>query len=246
MSLCYGQAPRRIETRRAVPARAMRSVDETQLSDDELFGEISRRRAAGEDSRALLGTLCERWRSPAISVVRKIQASYLRGSPEDGPELFQEAVGRLISRGLDQYRGVSEQLPGKAASPKTFFLRIVKHLAIDRYRRDREDLERPREDDEDSGSEPVHQISRAITAAEESERRTEASEEYWAAFERLREEHPNEATAWDLYHHQDVDDHTECARLLGITVVNSYKRVSRAQAYLRLYLLETREKEETL
>ncbi len=31
--------------------------------------------------------------------------------------------------------------------------------------------------------------------------------------------------------------------MLGITVVNSYKRVSRAQAWLKLYVLEAREKE---
>ena len=49
---------------------------------------------------------------------------------------------------------------------------------------------------------------------------------------------PNEAAAWDAYHHQDLEDHETCAKKLGITVANSYKRVSRAQAYLRLYLQE--------
>ena len=43
-----------------------------------------------------------------------------------------------------------------------------------------------------------------------------------------------------------MDDHNEVARVLGITVVNSYKRVSRAQAYLKLYLLESRGKDEGL
>jgi len=38
-----------------------------------------------------------------------------------------------------------------------------------------------------------------------------------------------------------VEDHEECARLLNITVANSYKRVSRAQAYLKLYLLELKQ-----
>jgi RNA polymerase sigma-70 factor (ECF subfamily) len=60
----------------------------------------------------------------------------------------------------------------------------------------------------------------------------------------LKDEHPNEAAAWDLYHHQDMDDHTEVARILGITVVNSYKRVSRAQAWLKLYVLEARKRDE--
>src|SRR4051812_41262473 len=102
MSLCYGPIARRIEPRQA--ASASRTVRMSGgLSDDELFAEVARRRAAGEDFRAPLGELCERWRSPAYSVVRKIQASYLRGSPDDGPELFQEAVGKLIARGLDQY-----------------------------------------------------------------------------------------------------------------------------------------------
>ena len=73
----------------------------------------------------------------------------------------------------------------------------------------------------------------------------EANEEYWAAFRRLEAEHPNEATAWDLYHHQDLDDHEEVARRLGITVVNSYKRVSRAQAWLKSYVIEARKEEES-
>ncbi len=242
MSLCYGPAARRIETRRA--ATASRPMRSQALSDDELYAEVTRRRAAGEDFGPLLGELVERWRPSALTVVRKIQGSYLRGSPDDGFEIFQEAVGRLIARGLDQYRGVSEQLPGKGATPKTFFLRIVKHLAIDRYRRSREDLAGPVIDG-DEPAEPRHEVARAVAAAEHAQSRAEASEEYWAAFRRLREEHPNEATAWDLYHHQDVDDHAECARVLQITVVNSYKRVSRAQAYLKLYLLEQRSMEES-
>jgi RNA polymerase sigma-70 factor (ECF subfamily) len=74
----------------------------------------------------------------------------------------------------------------------------------------------------------------------------EASQEYWAAWARLQVEHPNEAAAWDLYHHQDLDDHEEVSKALGITVVNSYKRVSRAQAWLKLYILEARKREEGL
>jgi RNA polymerase sigma-70 factor (ECF subfamily) len=70
------------------------------------------------------------------------------------------------------------------------------------------------------------------------EERAEAAELYWAAYRRLQREHLNEASAWDLYHHQDLDDHQEVAKRLGITVTNLYKRVSRAQAYLKAYLLE--------
>ena len=65
----------------------------------------------------------------------------MRGSPDDADEIFQDAVAKFMAKGLDQFRGVSEQVPGKAASPKTFFLRIVKHCAIDRYRRQREELD---------------------------------------------------------------------------------------------------------
>src|SRR5262249_19135577 len=108
-----------------------------QLDDDALFAEVLRRRVAAkqgppsapsEDLGVPLGALCERWRKPAFFVIKKIQASHGRGSPDDEPELFQEAVRKLLDRGLDQYRGVSEQVPGKSASPKTFFLRIVKHV----------------------------------------------------------------------------------------------------------------------
>lgn len=215
------------------------------LTDDELYAEIVRRRTAGEDHRALLGELVERWREPSVTVVRRVQGAFVRGSPDDADEIFQDAVGKLIARGLDQFRGISERLPGKAASPRTFFLRIVKHCAIDRYRRQREDLDpgAPGGED-DEPAESRHENQRAVAENNARSARKDASEEYWAAFGRLQTEHPNEASAWDLYHHQDVDDHQECARLLGITVANSYKRVSRAQAWLKLYLLEAREKDE--
>ena len=214
------------------------------LTDDELFAEITSRRAKGETFNKPLGELVERWRSPSATVVRRVQGAFMRGSPDDADEVFQDAVGKFLSRGLDQFRGVSEQVPGKAASPKTFFLRIVKHCAIDRYRRQREDLASGPRDGEDEVSEPAHEVARSVTAADAKASAGEAREEYWIAFRRLLDEHPNEAAAWDLYHHQDMDDHNEVARILGITVVNSYKRVSRAQAYLKLYLLEVRGQEE--
>lgn len=215
-----------------------------QLTDDDLFAEVVRRRARGEDFRPPLGELVERWREPAYAVVRRVQGSFLKGSPDEQGDVFQDAVGKLVARGLDQFRGVSEQVPGKAASPRTFFLRIVKHVAIDRYRRQREDLHAGGEEDDEHAERP-HELARAVEASASAEQAADAREEYWAAFERLQREHPNEASAWDLYHHQDLDDHAECARLLGITVANSYKRVSRAQAYLKLYLLEARGQEET-
>ncbi len=216
------------------------------LTDDELFAEISSRRAKGETFNNQLGELVARWRSASATVVRRVQGAFMRGSPDDADEVFQDAVGKFLSRGLDQFRGVSEQMPGKAASPKSFFLRIVKHCAIDRYRRQREDLAQGPRSGEDEASEPAHEVRRSVNVANAKDSAGEAREEYWVAFRRLQEEHPNEAGAWDFYHHQDMDDHNEVARILGITVVNSYKRVSRAQAYLKLYLLEVRGQEEQL
>ena len=74
--------------------------------------------------------------------------------------------------------------------------------------------------------------------ARREEEREGAADLYWAAFSRLEREHPNEAAAWEAYHHLDMEDHEACAKHLGITVANSYKRVSRAQAHLRLFLME--------
>lgn len=222
----------------------MRSTVYAHLGEDELFDELLRRRAAREDFRPLLGAVVERWREPARTVVRRIQGSYMKGTPEDADDVFQDAVGKLLSRGLDQFRGLSEFSPGKAASPKSFFLRIVKHVAIDRYRRQREDLpSAPVGPEADAPEESGHMVAQAVEAASRRRERDDASEEYWAAFERLREEHPNEAAAWNLYHHEDVVDHEHCARVLNISVANSYKRVSRAQAWLKLYLLELRRAE---
>lgn len=215
------------------------------LTDDELFAEISRRKASGQDYKKQLGELVFRWRDAATTVIRRVQGAFMRGSPDDADEIFQDAVAKFMAKGLDQFRGVSEQVPGKAASPKTFFLRIVKHCAIDRYRRQREELdEGPTDDDGEEFEQPRHEAQKAMAEARARAEQGEAHEEYWAAWERLKEEHPNEAAAWDLYHHQDLDDHAEVARLLGITVVNSYKRVSRAQAWLKLYVLEARKRDE--
>ena len=208
------------------------------LTDEELFAEVLQRRARGDAVGAPLGALCERWARPARYVISKIQASYGRGSPADADELYQDAVGKFLDRGLEQFRGVSEQIPGRSASPKTFFLRIVKHVAIDFYRRQREELAPAPVDSEDAPEESPSEVVRALELDRRRQERTEAQELYWRAFERLQQEHPKEAGAWDLYHHQDVEDHEECARRLNISVVNSYKRVSRAQAYLRLYLLD--------
>lgn len=214
------------------------------LTDEELFAEVVRRRSAGEEVGAALGALCARWQRPARYVISKIQASYGRGSPADLDELYQDAVGRFIQRGLDQFRGLSVHLPGRSASPKTFFLRIVKHAAIDFYRRQREDLAQAPVDDEEAPEESPSEVARAMETSRRREERAEAQELYWQAFARLQREHPKEAGAWELYHHQDVEDHEECARRLQITVVNSYKRVSRAQAWLKMYLLELQQQAE--
>lgn len=216
----------------------MSATPSNSLSDEALFEQVLRQRARGEPVDPPLGALCERWRRPSYVVARRVAASYRRGSPDDEPEIFQESVRKLIERGLDQFHGVSEGIPGKQASPKTFFLRIVKHTAIDRYRAQRDLLASPVESEDDAPTDSPPEIAVATTRARRAEERKLATETYWAAFERLREEHPNEAAAWDLYHHQDVEDHEQCAKQLSISVANSYKRVSRAQAYLRRYLLE--------
>ncbi len=210
------------------------------LTDDELFADISTRKASGLDFKKPLGELVFRWHGASAVVVRRVQGAFVKGSPDDVDEIFQDAVAKFMNRGLDQFRGVSEQVPGKAASPRTFFLRIVKHCAIDRYRRDRDELERAPRDEADEREEPVHEAARAVSHARASAEQREAHEEYWAAFRRLQGEHPNEAAAWDLYHHQDMDDHDEVARVLGISVTNSYKRVSRAQAWMKLYVQDQR------
>jgi len=215
----------------------MGSGTSAALTDDQLFEEVLRLRAEGEDFGSPLGQLCERWRSIAYAVVRRIQSSYRRRSIDDQAEIFQDAVAKLLARGLDQFRGLSERNPGQAASPRTFFLRIVKHVAIDRYRRQHEELE-PASHEADEAATPFLERAGSVERARQHEERNEATELYDTAFQRLKREHPNEAQAWELYHHQDVEDHEECARQLGITVANSYKRVSRAQAYLKLYLLE--------
>ena len=215
----------------------MRARENAGTTEQELFEVVVRERAAGRRYDVALGDLVESWKRPALYVVRRIQASYGRKDAFDEEEIFQDAVIKFVEKGLDQFRGLSEQMPGKAASPRTFFLRIVKHVAIDRYRRQREVLAEATEDDELTEGERVEH-RQAVEAARAKDERESSTELYWRAFERLKTEHPNEAGAWDLYHHQDVEDHQEAARQLGITVANSYKRVSRAQAYLKVYLLE--------
>lgn len=218
------------------------SPDDDQ-TDQELFREILRLRAEGRNVNDLLGRLTARWQPGARYVVRRIQRSYGKGSEEDELELYQEAVIRFVEKGLDQFRGLSERNPGATASPKTFFLRIAKHAAIDRYRAQREVLESPRSSDDSDAEtfESPAQMGKSIERSVEAARRREDTELYWSAFGRLEKEHPNEAAAWKLYHHDDLEDHDEVAQRLNISVANSYKRVSRAQAWLRMYLLELQE-----
>ncbi len=206
-------------------------------TDEELVAELRAQRAAGNPSARLLGELCERWRRPACFVVRRIQASYGRGAPDDELEVYQEAVRKLIEKGLDQFRGEDENEPGRQASLRVFFLRIVKHQAIDRYRAKSEELSREKAG-EDAPEVSFGEAAQSMALARAREERNDATELYWAAYERLEAEHPNEATVWRLYHHDGADDHAECAAKLSISLANSYKRLSRAQAYLKLYLLD--------
>ncbi len=226
----------------AAPSKPKRTLarDNMQTVDEILFAAIVADRAAGRRFDSDLGKLVESWKRPALYVVGRIQSSYGRTASEDAEEIFQDAVMKFVEKGLDQFRGISEQMPGKAASPRTFFLRIVKHVAIDRYRRQREVLAPAAREDELSETERV-EARQAMEASRRSDDREGATEIYWRAFRRLQSEHPNEAGAWELYHHEDVEDHQQVASRLNISVANSYKRVSRAQAYLKLYLLELEE-----
>ncbi len=212
-----------------------------QLDDDALFAAVLERRSKGQNIDKPLALLLERWRRPAVYVIRRIQQSYRRGVEHDQDELFQDAACKLLERGLDQYRGTTTDEAGatRASSARTFFLRIVKHTAIDQYRRHREELSTASAEDEPET--PIGEVHVSVERARREAERDDASELYWKAFERLRAEHPNEAAAWDLYHHQDLDDHVAVAEKLGITVVNSYKRISRAQAHLRLFVLELKD-----
>lgn len=213
------------------------------MDDDALFTAVLARKAAGDRIDQPLAALLSRWRRPALYVIRRIQQSYRRGSEDDQEELFQDAAVKLLERGLNQYRGTAvDPTSGaaRAASARTFFLRIVKHTAIDHYRRHHEELAATPAD-HDEPETPGPEVQESVERARHEAERDDAAELYWRAFARLQAEHPNEAAAWQLYHHRDVDDHVAVAKELGITVVNSYKRISRAQAHLRLYLLELRD-----
>lgn len=214
------------------------------LDDDALLAEVLARRDSGRDGRAHVGALIERWRKPALYVIRRVQQSYRKGSTDDATELFQDAAAKLIERGLAQFRGTSAgaeaapDSPPSAAAGRVFFLRIVKHTAIDHYRRHHEELAQKPDGDGDAPEVSAPEAAVADSRARASAAREDAADLYWRAFTRLRADHPGEADAWEAYHHLDLDDHEACAKRLGITVASSYKRISRAQARLRLILLE--------
>ena len=202
------------------------------LHDEALLARIDRKRAEGLDVRAEVGELLRRWRPEVGAVVGSVQRAFGGRAALDEDDVFHDAVARLLDRGLDQFRGTSASGP---AAPLAYFLRIVKHAAIDRVRRRRE---QPADEGQSTSDDPPHEVERGLAHARRSQEQADAGELYWAAFRRLEAEHPAEAAAWDLYRHQDLEDHAECARRLGISVANSYKRISRAQAWLRAYLLE--------
>lgn len=230
--------------RSPAPAAA-RSVDaRVAAEEDALLADVLARRDAGRDPGPVLGVLLERWRKPAMYVIRRVQQSYRAGTPDDADELYQEAAFKLVDRGLAQFKGGADRgetpdpaEPASSAAARVFFLRIVKHTAIDHYRRMREELARG-DDGEAVPEATAPEIAVADGRARAASAREEAADLYWRAFERLRADHPGEAEAWEAYHHLDLDDHEACARRLGISVASSYKRVSRAQARLRLFLLE--------
>ncbi len=213
-----------------------------ELDDDALLTEVLARRDQGRDGRAHVGALIERWRKPAMYVIRRVQQSYRMGSVDDAAELFQEAAAKLVERGLAQFRGSSSEAapegPPSGAAGRVFFLRIVKHTAIDHYRRHHEELAQKPDGADDAPEVSAPEVAVAERRARASAAREDAADLYWRAFARLRAEHPGEADAWEAYHHLDLDDHEACAKRLGITVASSYKRISRAQARLRLILLE--------
>lgn len=202
------------------------------MHDEALLARIDRKRADGLDVRAEVGELLRRWRPEVGTVVGSVQRAFGARAALDEDDVFHDAVARLLDRGLDQFRGISASGP---AALLAYFLRIVKHAAIDRLRRRRE---QPADDSNAAGEDPPHEVERGLAHARRSQEQADAGEIYWAAFRRLEAEHPAEAAAWDLYRHQDLQDHAECAHRLGISVANSYQRVSRAQAWLRAYLLE--------
>jgi len=213
------------------------------LDDDALLAEVLARRDAGRDGREHVGALVERWRKPALYVIRRVQQSYRMGSVDDAAELFQEAAAKLVERGLAQFRGGSPselppEGPPSGAAGRVFFLRIVKHTAIDHYRRHHEELAAKPGGEGDAPETSAPEAAVAERRARASAARQDAADLYWRAFSRLRADHPGEADAWEAYHHLDLDDHEACAKRLGITVASSYKRISRAQARLRLILLE--------
>jgi RNA polymerase sigma-70 factor (ECF subfamily) len=218
-------------------ASSTRTADGT---DEELLAEALRRRARGEDFQPQLAQLWSRWKEPAAVVVRRVQRAYQKGSPSDIGDIFQEATLKFATRGIDQFRGLKPDGVTKA-SLTGFFLRIVNHAAVDYYRRSRERLAPAREPD---SAESPAEVQASMDHARRTAEQDSAREVYWRAFTRLEKEHPGEAAAWHLYRHESVEDHAECARLMGVSVDASFKRVSRAQAFLRLYVLELMEHEE--
>jgi RNA polymerase sigma-70 factor, ECF subfamily len=217
-------------------------ADLDQLPDDELLRLLARRQAEGGSLDGPLELLRRRWTAPARHVIGRILRSYGQ-STEEAEDLVQESFTRLLERGLGQFRGAE----GRAHSARAFFLRVAKHHTIDQCRRRKEHLaasgpdgdpSEPGESGASTGEESRHQRDEALELARDQERRRESSQLYWSSMRRLEREHPNEAEAWKLYHHAELEDHQACAERLGISLANSYKRVSRAQAYLKVYLLE--------
>lgn len=245
-----------------VPAAPPSAGELTQLHDDELLRLLAALQGDGRSLDAPLEVLRNRWTRPARHVISRVLASY-ELSGDDTEDLLQEAFARLLERGLGQFRGASAHAltpPGPKAphanasnerashgqSARAFFLRIAKHQTIDHCRRRKVQRTATGSGPVDERGDTEHRSvqDEAVAVAREEEHRREGGELYWQAMRRLEREHPNEAAAWRLYHHEGMEDHQACADQLGISLANSYKRVSRAQAYLRAYVLELAAEEE--
>jgi RNA polymerase sigma-70 factor, ECF subfamily len=183
------------------------------LTDGEQRARLARARDSGdaEERRRATLELLDDFRAPALAVIHKtLRASGLdRSSVED---VFQAAALRFIASGIASYRG--------DASPRSYFLRIALHAALDQLRARRREPRGP--DELQDVADPGGSVEQRLQLRRERE----------ALEACLRELPASLARAVALYYFEQLGDCARCAEALGVRRNAFEQRLSRARTWL--------------
>jgi RNA polymerase sigma factor (sigma-70 family) len=183
------------------------------------------RPAAGDPARRrlALAALLDDFRRPALAAIHRTLAAGGLGR-EHAEEALQAATLKLLAGGLERFRGES--------APRTYFVRIAIHAAVDLVRL----LQRERELGLTPDAEAEADVDAAAPATGPAERALQRRQEREALERCLEELPPGLRQAITLYYLGDGEDCRSCARRVGVGKNTFEQRLCRGRLALALCL----------